>query len=170
MKKVETAFQMKTPLIYLWIDSTIVLAWIQKNPNLLKTSVANRVATIKNLTNTEQWHHAPSEEKPADLVSIGLNPSILHKNSLWRNEPTFLATKDFPERSILSSVTDSDEFNWEFKSNTNQCVNLNVHRKLQRRKKEKTYRCPADQPSGDHLNQDSATTGVQRGYKKFERK
>ncbi|GFT99406.1 uncharacterized protein TNCV_3238711 [Trichonephila clavipes] len=51
MKRVETALQMKTLPVYLWSDSTIVLAWIQKEPNLLKTFVANRVATIQHLTN-----------------------------------------------------------------------------------------------------------------------
>ncbi|GFW53069.1 integrase catalytic domain-containing protein [Trichonephila clavipes] len=45
----------------------------------------------------------------------GLDPSSLLNNSLWWNGPTFLATKDFPKRNILSSVTDSDEFNCEFK-------------------------------------------------------
>ncbi|GFV82668.1 uncharacterized protein TNCV_1618971 [Trichonephila clavipes] len=34
MKRVETALQMKTTPMYLWSDSTIVLAWIQKEPNL----------------------------------------------------------------------------------------------------------------------------------------
>ncbi|GFT39615.1 uncharacterized protein TNCV_441961 [Trichonephila clavipes] len=48
MKRVETTLRMKTPPMYLWIDSTIVLA--QKEPNLLKTFVANRVATIQHLS------------------------------------------------------------------------------------------------------------------------
>ncbi|GFX44399.1 uncharacterized protein TNCV_1394201 [Trichonephila clavipes] len=60
MKRVETALQMKNTPVYLWSDSTIVLAWIQKEPNLLKTFVANRVATIQHLTNAEQWHHVSS--------------------------------------------------------------------------------------------------------------
>ncbi|GFT28174.1 integrase catalytic domain-containing protein [Trichonephila clavipes] len=77
--------------------------------------MANRAATIQHLTNAEQWHIS-SEQNPADLVSRGLDASSLHNNSLWWNGPTFLATKDFPERNILSSVTDSDEFNCEFKS------------------------------------------------------
>ncbi|GFX78397.1 retrovirus-related Pol polyprotein from transposon 412 [Trichonephila clavipes] len=77
--------------------------WIQKEPNLLKTFVANRVATIQHLTNAEQWHHVSSEQNPADLVSRGLDPSSLHNNSLWWNGPKFLATKDFPERNTLSS-------------------------------------------------------------------
>ncbi|GFW24684.1 integrase catalytic domain-containing protein [Trichonephila clavipes] len=115
MKRVETALQMKTPPVYLWSDSTIVLAWIQKEPNLLKTFVANRVATIQHLINAEQWHHVSSEQNPADLVSRGLDPSSLLNNSLWWNGPKFLTTKDFPEKNTLSSVTDNDEFNCEFK-------------------------------------------------------
>ncbi|GFS58718.1 uncharacterized protein TNCV_4518521 [Trichonephila clavipes] len=100
MKRVETALQMKTPPVYLWSDSTIVLAWIQKEPNLLKTFVANRVATIQHLINAEQWHHVSSEQNPADLVSRGLDPSSLLNNSLWWNGPKFLTTKDFPEKRI----------------------------------------------------------------------
>ncbi|GFW62734.1 integrase catalytic domain-containing protein [Trichonephila clavipes] len=83
MKRVDTASQMKTPPVYLWSDSTIVLAWIQKEPNVLKTFLANRVATIQHLTNAEQWHHVSSGQNPADLVSRGLDPSSLHNNSLW---------------------------------------------------------------------------------------
>ncbi|GFW41439.1 uncharacterized protein TNCV_465301 [Trichonephila clavipes] len=116
MKRVETALQMKTPPVYLWSDSTIVLAWIQKEPNLLKTFVANRVATIQHLINAEQWHHVSSEQNSADLVSRGLDPSSLLNNSLWWNGPKFLTTKDFPEKNTLSSVTDNDEFNCEFKN------------------------------------------------------
>ncbi|GFX26368.1 uncharacterized protein TNCV_949661 [Trichonephila clavipes] len=102
MERVETALQMKTPPVYLWSGSTIVLAWIQKEPNLLKTFVANNVATIQHLTNAEQWHHVSSEENPADIVSRGLDLYSLSNNSLWGNGPTFLATKDFPERNTLS--------------------------------------------------------------------
>ncbi|GFU81839.1 integrase catalytic domain-containing protein [Trichonephila clavipes] len=102
------------PPVYLWSDSTIFLAWIKKEPNLcvcvLKTFVANRVATIQHLTNAELWHHVSSEQNQADFVSKGFDPSSLYNNSLWWNGPTFLTTKDFPERNILSSVTDSDEF------------------------------------------------------------
>ncbi|GFT94520.1 integrase catalytic domain-containing protein [Trichonephila clavipes] len=87
MKRVETALQMKTPPVYLWSDSTIVLAWIQKEPNLLKTFVANRVATIQHLTNAEQWHHVSSEQNPADLVSRGLDPFIANCRGEKRRGP-----------------------------------------------------------------------------------
>ncbi|GFV11149.1 hypothetical protein TNCV_2718931 [Trichonephila clavipes] len=39
-----------------------------------------------------------------------------------------------------------------------------------RGEKKKTFRCPGNEPNGNHLNQDCATTGVQKGYKEFERK
>ncbi|GFU15148.1 uncharacterized protein TNCV_3789881 [Trichonephila clavipes] len=35
-----------------------------------------------------------------------------------------------------------------------------------RGEKERTFRCPGNQPSGGHLNQDCATTGVQKRYNK----
>ncbi|GFW66704.1 uncharacterized protein TNCV_1371371 [Trichonephila clavipes] len=71
IKRVETALQMETTPVYIWIYSTVVLEWIQKEPNLLKTFVANRVATIQHLTNAEQWHNVSSEQNPADLASRG---------------------------------------------------------------------------------------------------
>ncbi|GFX18756.1 uncharacterized protein TNCV_3019141 [Trichonephila clavipes] len=84
---------------------TRLLSWRGSRRRLtcLKPSGANRVATIQHLTNAEQWHHVSSEQNPADLVSRGLDQFCLHNNSLWWNGPTFLATKDFPERNILSS-------------------------------------------------------------------
>ncbi|XP_055924595.1 uncharacterized protein LOC129956689 [Argiope bruennichi] len=49
MKRVVIALQVDSPPTYLWSDSTIVLAWIQKDPNILKTFVGNRVSTIQQL-------------------------------------------------------------------------------------------------------------------------
>ncbi|KAF8795206.1 hypothetical protein HNY73_003081 [Argiope bruennichi] len=60
MKRVVIALQVDSPPKYLWRDSPIVLAWIQKDSNILKTFVGNRVSTIHQLTSAEQWHHVPS--------------------------------------------------------------------------------------------------------------
>ncbi|GFT21591.1 hypothetical protein TNCV_2365961 [Trichonephila clavipes] len=46
----------------------------------------------------------------ADFVIKRFRPVQSLQQLLWWNGPTFLTTKDFPERNILSSVTDSDEF------------------------------------------------------------
>ncbi|GFW20865.1 hypothetical protein TNCV_1050861 [Trichonephila clavipes] len=64
-----------------------------------------------------------------------------------------------------------------FADASEKCYGAVIYRRSQspddatkRRKMERTFRCPEDQPSGDHLTQDIATTGVQKGYKEFERK
>ncbi|GBN10129.1 hypothetical protein AVEN_214039-1 [Araneus ventricosus] len=57
----------------LWTDSTIVLAWIQKDPSVLKPFVRNRVGTIQNLTEVSARQHVPSKESPADIISRGID-------------------------------------------------------------------------------------------------
>ncbi|XP_033228872.1 uncharacterized protein LOC117180482 [Belonocnema kinseyi] len=46
---VKQALEIEIKQIYLWSDSTITLNWIDTEPHLLKTFVANRVAEIQNL-------------------------------------------------------------------------------------------------------------------------
>lgn len=47
---------------FYWSDSTIVLAWINTDPGLLKTFVSNRVAEIQRVTNEKRWFHVTSNE------------------------------------------------------------------------------------------------------------
>ncbi|XP_035232408.1 uncharacterized protein LOC118204190, partial [Stegodyphus dumicola] len=72
--RVISALEISVNNVYLWSDSMIVLSWIQKEPYQLKTFVANRVATIQELTNGHQWRHVSSKENPSDLISRGLDP------------------------------------------------------------------------------------------------
>ncbi|GBM91531.1 hypothetical protein AVEN_83462-1 [Araneus ventricosus] len=72
----KTITSMKIPFhsTVLWTDSTIVLAWIQKDPMVLKPFVRNRVSAIQNLTEISAWKHVPSKENPADIISRGIDP------------------------------------------------------------------------------------------------
>jgi len=63
--------------IILWSDSTITLHWIRTHPYRLKTFVANRVASIQELTSAFEWRHVPSQDNPADLISRGILPAEL---------------------------------------------------------------------------------------------
>lgn len=56
---------------YYWCDSTIVLAWIDGEPHLRKTFVANRLTEIQQLTSSDQWHHVRSASNPADVIARG---------------------------------------------------------------------------------------------------
>ncbi|KAF8765251.1 hypothetical protein HNY73_023233 [Argiope bruennichi] len=68
------------------------------------------------LTSAEQWHHVPSSQNPADLISRGLDPSSLHHSSLWWTGPPFLSTEDMSS-SEPSPVSSIEDFQSEFKTN-----------------------------------------------------
>ncbi|GFY02115.1 integrase catalytic domain-containing protein [Trichonephila clavipes] len=69
--------------IMLCTDSNIVLAWIQRSPEQLKTFIDNRIKIIQRLTQNCQWNHVSSNENPADLISRGLNASDISSKQLW---------------------------------------------------------------------------------------
>ncbi|XP_015925133.2 uncharacterized protein [Parasteatoda tepidariorum] len=73
----------------LWTDSTIVLAWLQRSPDQLKTSISNRVKIIQELTKNCHWNHVASDKNPADVLSRGLNALEISSHELWK-PPDFL--------------------------------------------------------------------------------
>nr|XP_042912271.1 uncharacterized protein LOC122272538 [Parasteatoda tepidariorum] len=100
MKKILSALKLQTDKVYLWSDSMIVLAWIQKEPTSLKTFVKNRIALIQELTLKSQWNHVPSEMNPADLISRGLDPVKLLETKLWWKGPNFLYDNEYPNQNF----------------------------------------------------------------------
>lgn len=76
--------------LYLWTDSSIVLGWLQKGPQVLKTFVANRVTEILTSSKVFSWRHIRTEENPADLGTRGCFPQDLIQNQLWWHGPTWL--------------------------------------------------------------------------------
>lgn len=76
--------------IFMWTDSSIVLGWLQKSPQALKTFVANRVTQILDNFNYTYWKHVKTEDNPADLGSRGCLPQEVVQNLLWWHGPTWL--------------------------------------------------------------------------------
>ncbi|GFU91091.1 uncharacterized protein TNCV_4924221 [Trichonephila clavipes] len=76
--------------IMLWTDSNIVLTWIQRSPEQLKTFIGNRIKIIQRLTQNCQCNHVSSNENPTDLISRGLNVSDISSKQLWWHGPDFL--------------------------------------------------------------------------------
>ncbi|XP_059222988.1 uncharacterized protein LOC131996859 [Stomoxys calcitrans] len=76
--------------IYLWSDSTITLAWLDKPPFHWKTFVANKISEILDNVGNATWRHVPTNENPADLGTRGCTASELKDNSLWWNGPKWL--------------------------------------------------------------------------------
>lgn len=75
---------------FIWTDSEIALYWLRKQPNELKTFVANRVAKVLQVVRPEQSRHIRSEENPADLVSRGVSADSLIGHGLWWNGPPMM--------------------------------------------------------------------------------
>lgn len=77
-----------TELFY-WCNSTIVLAWIGSE-SLFQVYVSNRIARIRDITSPVQWHHVPSKNNPADLISRGVDVSAMFSLELWWHGPPWL--------------------------------------------------------------------------------
>ncbi|XP_075158202.1 uncharacterized protein LOC142231478 [Haematobia irritans] len=88
--------------IYLWTDSTITLAWLDKPPFHWKTFVANKVSEILENVGNATWRHVSSNENPADIGTRGCTASELNDNSLWWHGPKWLTS---PSELWPKSVT-----------------------------------------------------------------
>ena len=88
--KVVQALEMFHVPVKFWTDSKIVLSWIAKSPSVWKTFVANRVAAIQQITNSNDWKYVKSSENPADVISRGTTSNSLAKNAFWFQGPYWL--------------------------------------------------------------------------------
>lgn len=73
--KVIKSLNIKFDKVFHWCDSTITLAWIRTQSNLLKTFVENRVADIQSKTNEDLWWHGPTWLKHCHEFSINFSHS-----------------------------------------------------------------------------------------------
>ncbi|XP_070139963.1 uncharacterized protein [Drosophila kikkawai] len=93
---------------FLWTDSTIVLAWLNKPPCQWTTFVANRVTKIAQNTDASQWSHVRSEHNPADLASRGVAAEELATSELWWHGPSWLTQPQDSWPAPYESVSDID--------------------------------------------------------------
>lgn len=91
VNKVQLSLKQRIDSISLWSDSTVALGWIKTSSHLFQTFVANRVSQIQTLSDINNWHHVSTKSNPADLLSRGVNPSILGESTLWWHGPEWLS-------------------------------------------------------------------------------
>nr|CAH7763629.1 unnamed protein product [Callosobruchus chinensis] len=132
--KVLKGFHQNFNEVFLWSDSTIVLAWVKMSSNGLKIFVANLVTEIQNLTKGCTWRHVSSSENPADLLSRGFRPKEIVNRSLWWEGPKWLCdnpntwpnltciVQELPELKVSVNIasTPSVEFPYNRFSNFNR--------------------------------------------------
>lgn len=89
--------------VHAWIDSTIVLNWLNGSPRRFKTFVGNRISTIMEFVPPEKWSHVSGHDNPADCASRGVFPSELVHHSLWWDGPLWLkqSSADWPKQDNM---------------------------------------------------------------------
>ncbi|XP_036327210.1 uncharacterized protein LOC118739813 [Rhagoletis pomonella] len=92
LNQVRSQLDLQKASVYLWCDSSIVLAWLEKPPYVWKTYVANRISEILKNVGNSTWRHVRSNDNPADLGTRGCKPQELVSHSLWWHGPEWLCT------------------------------------------------------------------------------
>lgn len=112
-------------------DSKNVLAWIQTQPYMLKTFVANRVSQITAVVPPSCWNHVRSANNSADICSRGALPAHFVEDAMkWTHGPAWLY--DDRQKWPIEAFYVGDEFKVsELKTNNatfafNSCENRNV--------------------------------------------
>lgn len=89
--KVADSWAIECNTIQLWTDSMIVLGWLNSHSSRLKTFVAIRVSQTLEITSAKQWHHVPTNENPADVLSRGIAAQELQGATSWWFGPHWLS-------------------------------------------------------------------------------
>lgn len=92
-----------------WTDSTSVLKYIKNNDRRFQTFVANRVTTIRDNSEIEQWRYVPNSLNPVDDASRGLKVEDL-VTQRWIKGPEFLQEPEemWPTFPVDTGVTADD--------------------------------------------------------------
>lgn len=91
--KIKEAFRLRDESqVYVFLDSMVVLAWLQSgDPEVkLKRFVANRVKLIQKRLPKERLFYTSSATNSADKVTHGQMPKSLMEDKLWWQGPAYL--------------------------------------------------------------------------------
>ena len=93
-REITQALTVTVNQVFMWIDSTTVLQWINSNQKQ-PIFVANRVCEILEYTSVDHWNHVATKDNPADAGTRGMSAEILQLSS-WVKGPHFLTNSRFP--------------------------------------------------------------------------
>ena len=94
---------------FFWTDSTCVLRYIGNTNKRFQTFVANRIATIHDVSSPTQWNYVDTHTNPADDASRGVPSNSLQR---WIEGPDFLnkTPDEWPKRpeELILITEDND--------------------------------------------------------------
>ena len=98
---------------FYWMDSTTVLKYLANEKARYKIFVANRVQTIRDSTDPDEWYYVDSVRNPTDDASRGVKMSSFVEKATWLNAPSFLwsSMDEWPQipTDIPSNILDVPE-------------------------------------------------------------
>ncbi|XP_072023349.1 uncharacterized protein [Amphiura filiformis] len=127
MVKINSVLQRELQLpidsVYYWTDSETVLKYICNSTARFQTFDANRVALIKDGSQTSQWRHIETKANPADACSRGVTAKTLVDNKSWTTGPEFLyqSEEDWPNTTanyVTPDLSDDPEVKKKVKVNS----------------------------------------------------
>ena len=102
-----------------WVDSSVLLAWLNGGASRWKTFVANRVAEITTHLPAINWSYIPSKQNPADLISRGASAEEIQNNNLWWTGPVWnIAGEHHPTVSPVLTSSDQHHITREQRATT----------------------------------------------------
>lgn len=73
-----------------WVDSKVVLGYLNNEAKRFQTFVANRVQEIRDITDPSSWYYVESKSNPSDEASRGVTAKRFVSSSRWLQGPEFL--------------------------------------------------------------------------------
>ena len=89
VKKLLKDLQLPIHEVVFYTDSKVTLGYVQNDSRRFYVYVANRVQTIRSVSDPSQWRYINTASNPADLATRGVAPENL-RDSKWLSGPDFL--------------------------------------------------------------------------------
>ena len=111
LKQTQRELALRGARIYVWTDSSVVMAWTRSHASRWKPFVAHRVAEIQRLLPEIPWRHVRSLDNPADLATRGMDLTSFKSLSLWWHGPEWLirCPKKWPESELDLKLVEAPE-------------------------------------------------------------
>ena len=87
---IERELKMNIDRVVYWTDSQTVLKYINNEQARHPVFETNRLAVIRDGSQTEQWKYVPTGQNPADYASRGLHAEEVMSKENWLKGPSFL--------------------------------------------------------------------------------
>ena len=96
--------------VYFWTDSMTVIRYHANETTRFHTFVANRINTIREGSELDQWKYVDTANNPADDASRGLAMNQSMKIKRWLEGPPFLwkPESEWPRQTLSKTISEDD--------------------------------------------------------------